>query len=131
MSVPEKLKLFLDCSDYFNADENYGTILHQAIVELPGYPKVEIDADPMEDIRFVTTENYNEEKFELLDTENFTIVSANEDEIIVCSGSDKHGPMTMTVKSSDKTGKLHITDIYIGFNDGMPFDEFDDMIRNV
>jgi hypothetical protein len=38
-------------------------------------------------------------------------------------------PLTFSIKEN-RDGKLVITDIYSGYSGGMPFDEFDDVIRN-
>jgi hypothetical protein len=131
MTVLHKLKLLIECNEWFDTDESYADMLMKIIIDLPGFPKVEIDGDPAAEIRFVTSENYNEEKYEMLDLENFEIVSVDETEVVLCAGGDWQAPLTFAIRANDKTGKLHITDIYQGFNAGMPYDEFDDLIRNL
>ena len=127
MGVLNKLKKKIESNAWFE-DSEYNSILMTIIDEFPNYPKVEIDYDTMEEIKFVTTENYNEEKYELLDTENFEIVSADDDEVVICAGGDSQSPLTFTIK--DINGVLTITDIYSGFSDGLSIDEFNDLLRN-
>lgn len=131
-TVLHKLKLLIECNEWYDESESYADGLLKLVPDLPGYPKVEIDGDPAEDVKYVTSENYNEEKYELLDTESFDVVSADEDEVVISAGSDEQSaPLTFSIKTDDRTGKLHITDIYQGYSGGMTFDEFDDLIRNI
>lgn len=129
MTVPQKLKALIECHEWFETNESYAEILRSSLIQdLPGYPKVEIDGDTSEEIRFVTSENYNEEKYELLDIKNFEIVSVDDEEIILCAGGDWQAPLTFSIKENEKNGKLQIGDIYQGFNEGMSDEEFDDLM---
>ena len=128
MSVLNKLKSVIESNAWFE-DGDYNGILISIIHEFPNYPKVEIDGDTSDDLKFVTSDNYNEEKYELLDTENFEIVSADDDEVVICAGGDWQTPLTFTIK--EVGSKLVITDIYSGFSDGLSIEEFNDILRNL
>lgn len=130
-NVSELLKKQIDTSEYYWQDDTYSSMLIKLLPDLPGYPKVEIDGDPSQDIHFVTSENYNEEKYELLDLESFEVVKADEEEVIICGGSEAQGPFTLTIKLNERSGKLYITDIYNGFTDGMELSEFNDYMENI
>lgn len=128
MSILKRLKELIESNEWFEGND-YDETLMDIIHTFPNYPKVEIDGDTSDDIKFVTSDNYNEEKYELLDTENFEIVSADDDEIVICACSDSQSPLTFSIK--DINGKLSISDIYAGFSDGLSIDEFNDILRNL
>lgn len=131
MNVLEKIKMLIESNDWYDPSNKYSDMLMKVVLDLSGYPKVEINGDTNEDIKFVISENYNEEKYELLELENFEIVSADVDEVILCAGGDSQAPLTFSIKENRSNGHLVITDIYPSYNDGMSLDEFDELVRNI
>lgn len=131
MTVLQKLKLLIECNEWFDENESYAEMLMKVVIELPGYPKVERDGDTSQEIRYVVQENYNEEKYELLDLENFNIISADNEEVVICAGGDWQAPLTFSIKANENNGKLSIVDIYPNYGEGLTFEEFDDLLINL
>jgi hypothetical protein len=120
----------LECNFSNVEDIMYG--FQWAITELPDWPKVMSWDNSEYDSEEEAIENG--EEAESLDTENFEIVSINEEEFEVCAGGDWQDPKTIVIGLKFNEGKaptLQVTSIQDGFEEGMDEDSITDWFKGM